>query len=98
MISVSFHCRNSVADSPTSILPQMTQQRKPATLIPLPLPETGSGPGRCQTIRADGMGGELAQGSGKEQPLSPFFSSSHLAGCEQGCMLLRVRLAAILRP
>ena len=60
-----------MADSPTSILPQMTQQRKPATLIPLPLPETGSGPGRCQTIRADGMGGELAQGSGKEQPLPP---------------------------
>lgn len=50
MIFVSFNCRNIAVDSPTSITPQVIKQPKSAMLIPLPLPGTGSVPGRWRPV------------------------------------------------
>ena len=66
--------------------------------IPLPGDWLGAGVSRLKWNEwVNETTGEKLGASGKEQSVTPPLSF-HLAGCEQGCILCRVLLAAVLRP
>ena len=74
---------------------QIIRQSQWVMLIPFHF--LGIGLGRCELFRVNETTGEKVMASGKGQSATPPLSF-HLAGCEQGCGLCQVLLAAVLRP